>query len=317
MSNFFNKFRIPTLLGLAIILSGIVTGVFLVLKEQIFLSRAAPSLTPQSITLTNISDTTITISWQTSSAAPSFITFGQNSPSGQTVLDERDNPPAGGPKPRTAHSVTIKNLLPKTTYQFKIFSGKLASDSLKFTTASPIVNQTGFTPVIGSVMDGNSPLDDGIVYLSIQGATTQSALIKTGGNFLIPISQIRTTDLSDTFKLAEGATAKLTIYSEKGNSSAQFKLTPSSEPLPPIKLGQNVDLTTLPEKTPEPALIPKELDKFDLNKDGKINAADNAIILQNFGKNPKNLAADLNGDKVVNQKDLDLMSQKLKDLGSQ
>ena len=312
MSDFFNKFKIPTFLGLGIILIGIASGVFLVLREQTFLSKAAPTLTPQNITLTNISDDTITISWQTSSLAPSFITFGQNSPSEKTVLDERDE---NSPKPQIVHSVAIKNLLPKTTYQFKIFSGKLASDILKFTTASPIINQTGFTPIIGSVLDGNSPLDDGIVYLSIQGATTQSALIKEG-NFLIPLSQIRTTDLADTFKLAEGTTAKLTIYSEKGNSSASFKLKPSSRPLPSIKLGQNIDLI-IPEETPESIPIPKELDKFDLNSDGKMNAADNAIILQNFGKNPKNLEADLNGDKVVNQKDLNLMSERLKDLGSQ
>jgi len=37
MKNFLNKFRIPTLLGLAFITSGIVAGVFLTLREQSFI----------------------------------------------------------------------------------------------------------------------------------------------------------------------------------------------------------------------------------------------------------------------------------------
>jgi len=81
----------------------------------------------------------------------------------------------------------------------------------------------------------------------------------------------------------------------------------------PIKLGQNVDLTT----TEETLITTNDLDKYDLNSDGKTNAADNVIILQNLGKNPKNTRADINEDAVVDQKDLDLMSQKLKELGSQ
>ena len=59
------------------------------------------------------------------------------------------------------------------------------------------------------------------------------------------------------------------------------------------------------------------LTKYDLNGDGKINAADNAIILLNFGKNPKDKKADINEDGMVDQKDLELMSQKLEELSTQ
>lgn len=327
MTGFISKFKIPTILGLGIILLGIVAGVYLNLKEQIFLSQAAPNLTPQNITLTNITDSEAVISWQTNSPAASFITFGQNNPGEQTVLDDRDNPVPGstGPKPRLTHYVTLKNLLPKTNYQYKVVSGKIASNVEKFQTAQPLSVQTGFSPIIGSVLSGDSPLDDGIVYLSIPEATTQSALIKTGGNFLIPLAQIRKTDMTD-YQLTEGTTAKLTVHSDKGESNVLFKLKANSLPLPPVKLGQNIDLTT-PEETPPPTPTAKDLHKFDLNGDGKINAADNAIILQNFGPlreasnppagGPKDKRADLNGDGKVDQKDLDLMAQELKDLGSQ
>lgn len=316
MTEFINRFKIPTILGLGIILFGIAGGVYLVLREQVFLSQAAPNLTPKDVTFTNIAEDAVTISWQTNSATTSFITFGQNSPGEQTVLDDRDsNPPAGGPKPRLTHYVTLKNLLPKTNYQFKIISGKIISDIKWFETASPLTNQIVFPPIIGSVLDGDSPLESGVVYLSIPEATIQSSLIKGGGNFLIPLSQIRKIDLSD-YPLVAGTIAKLTIRSDKGEAQIIFKLKDNSTPLPPVKLGQNIDLTTT-EETPQPKVTANDLNKYDLNSDGKINAADNAIILQNFGKNPKDKKADINRDGVVDQKDLDLMTQKIKELGPQ
>lgn len=310
MRDFMNKFKIPTILGLGIIFLGIASGVYLILRDQIFLSQAAPNATAQNVTFSNITDTSAVVSWQTGSAVSSFVTFGQNNPSEQTVLDDRD----ANPKPHSIHYVTLKNLLPKTKYQLKITSGRNTSPTLQFETSEPLGNQAEFTPVIGSVINGDIPLQEGVIYLSLPGANTQSALIKKGGNFLIPVSQIAKADFSGTLPLTDNMPVKLTIRSDKGEASAQFSLKPNLSPLPPIKLGQNIDLT-LPEETPQPAL--GDLDKYDLNADGKINAADNAIILQNFGKKPKDKKVDLNGDGAVNQKDLDLMAQKIKDLGIQ
>lgn len=321
MMGFINKFKIPTVLGLSIILAGIAAGVYLNLKEQIFLSRAAPDLTPQNITLTNIAEDSVVISWQTNSASASFITFGQNNPAGQTILDDRDSG-AISPKPRLTHYVTLKNLLPKTVYQYKIVSGKIASNIESFQTAQPLTAQTGFAPVIGSVLDGDNPLEDGIVYLSLPETTLQSALVKTGGNFLIPLSQIRRNDLSD-YQLTEGTTAKLTIRSDKGETNVLFRLKTSSFPLPPVKLGQNIDLTN-PEETPSPTPSTTELKQFDLNGDGAINVNDYAILSACFGKRlnlvlPEGTSctkANLDENNAINQKDLDLMANEIEKLGS-
>ena len=305
MKDTFNKLKIPTILGLGIIVSGIVTGVFLVLREQIVISKASPDVTAQNITLSNITDNLVTVSYQTSVPASSFITFGQTGPSETTVLDDRDNQ---SPKPYSMHYFTIKNLLPKTTYQYKIISGKVSSDILKFTTAAPVASQAGFRPIIGSVLDKNQPLDQGVVYLLIAGATTQSAQVKNSGNFLIPLSDIRKSDLSDRFVLSEDTTVKLTVISAKGQANILLKLNTSNLELGPIKIGEDLDLT---------APSTKELNIYDLNGDCKTNAADNAIILQDFGplgeagKNPKNKKADLNKDGVVDQKDLDLMAKQI------
>lgn len=301
-----NKYKIPTLLGLGIIFFGISAGVYLVLREQTFLSRAVPNLTPQNITFTNITDDSVVVSWQTLAPVISFISFGQNNPQEQTNLDDRDRNPApsgAGPKAHLTHYTTLKNLLPQTDYQFKIISDKINSDILKLKTSMPLTGQTGFTPIIGSVLDGNTPLSDGIAYLSISGANSQSSLIKEGGNFLIPISQIRKDDLSDIFPATEDTVAKLTIISDKGSVNALFKLKASLKPLPPLRLGQDVDLTTPSTE--------KLNNRYDLNSDGKINSADNAIILDVINKKTTNNNADLNEDGKVDQKDLDLLAKQI------
>ena len=315
MTSFFNKFKIPTLLGLSVIFLGIIAGVYLSLKSQTsFITQAAPDIIPQNITLTNISDQSVTISWQTSQATPSFITLGISSPDEQTVLDDRDKT---SPSPRLNHYITIKDLQPQTTYLFKIISGKYQLETARFKTASTLVSQTNLNPVIGSVLDGETPINDGIVYLAITGSIPQSALIKTSGNFLIPLSKLAKSDLSESYQITGEEIGKLTVISGNGQSSAIFKLKISGQLLPPLKLGQNLDLTELeptPQSTPPPP-TKEELDKFDLNGDGQINANDHAIVLQNFGKNPKDKKADLNSDGVVDQKDVDLMAQKIKERG--
>lgn len=318
-----NKLKIPTILGLGIIVTGMVAGLYLNQKNTVFLSQAAIDAVPKNITLTNTTEDSATISWQTDSEAASFITFGQNSPKEQTALDDLDLLAATRPRPRFTHYVTLKNLLPKTSYQFKVISGRISSEITRFETASPLSSQTGFTPIIGSVLNENTPLDEGNVYLSIPGAITQSAPIKMEGNFLIPLSSIRKADLSDVYQLTEDITAKLTVISGKGNANLLFKLRASSTSLPPIKLGQNIDLTTI-EPT-SPPITSTQLNEYDLNKDGQINTADYAIVSSCFGKKPTtilpgNIACnktDINGDGKTNQKDLDLMSQKLSDPGFQ
>jgi len=298
--SFGNKFKIPTLLGLGIIVLGIGVGVFLVLREQTFLSSAAPSQTPQNIAVSNIEDASAVVSWQTTSPALGFVTFGQQDEGEQTALDDRDTQK---PQVHLIHYVTIKNLLPKTLYKYKTISGKLTSKVLTFTTASPIT-ASEFRPVIGSALDQEKPLDEGIAYLSISDALIQTALIKNLGNFLIPLSQVRKSDLSDIYPLSQATQAKLTVTSANGQAVAVFNLKNEGVNLPPLKIGQTLDLTT-PELTPNPtpSPTPNKLQFYDLNGDGKINAADYSIALKNRGKKINNI--------LIDQQYLDLMNKQI------
>ena len=298
MKNFLTKFKIPTLLGLGVILIGIGVGVFLSLREQIFLSGAAPSQEPQNIKVSNIEDSSISLSWQTSSPSLGFVTFGQQDPGEQIVLDDRDNKV---PQSHQLHYVTLKNLLPKTSYQYKIVSGKIITKVFNFTTASVTTTQTGFNPVIGSVLDGKKSIDEGIAFLSISDATIQSSLVKNFGNFLIPLSSLRKQNLSDIYSLSSDTAAKVTIIGANGEVSAVFNIKPNGVNLPPLILGQNIDLTT-PEITSTPTPNPTDLSIYDLNKDGKINSADYSLAQKNNGKKISSVRSDLTTDRIIDDK---------------
>lgn len=304
-----HKFRIPTLFGLGLITVSIGLGVYLVAQKQNLFVQASLNQTPQNVTISNIEDSKVTISWQTPNPVSTIITYGINSDGEQTALDDRD----GSEKPRTNHYVTLEKLTPQTNYQYKIISGKSSLTS-KFTTAKVATTQNGFIPIIGTVSEDNQPLQDGIVYLNIDNAVTQSALIKNSGNFIIPLSLIRDAALDSIYVPQEDTTGKLTIFSDKGSATVVTKLS-NNQPLGPIKIGDNLDLTQTQitaTPTPTPQTNP-DLIKFDLSNDSLISTADYAIILKNFGNSPQEKRADINGDGVVNQKDLAEMSKKIND----
>lgn len=308
MKDFLNKFKIPTLLGLSLILVGIGVGVFLVLREQIFLSNAATSSQPENINVSNIEDSSVSISWQTSSASFGFITYGQNNPTEQTVLDDRDSKTL---QLHNLHYVTLKNLLPKTTYQYKVVSGKSTSDTLKFTTGSTIDDQNGFRPIIGSVLADKAPLAEGVAFLSIADAVVQSSLIKNLGNFLIPVSQIRKNDLSAIYPLTNTTLAKVTVFSLKGQATVLFTIKQDGITLPALTVGQTLDLTT-PEATSTPTpILGENLEIYDLNNDNFVNVNDYSLALKNKGKKVKSIRVDLKTDRIVDQSYLNELTKQI------
>ncbi len=307
----FIKLRIPTLLGLAIIIFGLAAGVYLVLQRETKATQVSAQEVPQNIVITNLESTSATISWQTPIKTLGRVSFGKNSDSEKVALDDRDSK---GPVARRLHYVNLKDLSPKTEYIFKVISGKFVSqDILKFTTASEDSSQNGYQPVIGSVVSETTPISDGVVYLSAEGMTDQSSLIASRGNFIVPLSLARSEDLSGVFRPQMGQTGKIKVVTEEGQlASATFNITKDSISIGPLKIGNNINFvssrsTTLPAPTPQPSFIPT----YDLNADKKLNASDYSIMLNNLGKNPKDKRTDLNNDGVVEQKDLKLMQDEI------
>lgn len=302
----FTKLRIPTLLGLAIIILGTAAGVYGVLRQETTNSNVYAQEIPQNIVITNVTQESVTVSWQTPVPTLGYITFGKNSTNEQTALDERDKEST---KQHKLHYVNLQGLDPEATYQFKIVSGRFVSqESLRLTTAATDVSQNGFKPVIGNVVLEDEPLLEGIIYLSVDDMNDQSALLGSFGSFIIPISLAQKVDLSGIFQPNSGTSGKLKVISEDGGiASATFNFAKDSEPLGTLKIGTNINFTAAQEPSPSPKPAGSPRVRFDLNEDGILNASDYSIMLSNLGRNPKDKRTDLNSDEVVDQKDLKIM----------
>jgi len=114
--------RLPTIVGLLLVLTAITGGVVLIKKGPNLFLRAAPELTPTQIKITNVNDTSFTISWITDEATSGFIKYGLDKNPNFTAADDRDQL-SGNTESFLTHHVTVKNLKPSTTYFFKIGSG--------------------------------------------------------------------------------------------------------------------------------------------------------------------------------------------------
>src|SRR5438045_3679344 len=89
MNNFWNK-RIPTLLALFLIIVGIATTSYLTVIGVIPFGNAAPEENPQEVRITNISDSSFSVTYKTDTSVIGSIEYGIDSSFGQVALDDRD-----------------------------------------------------------------------------------------------------------------------------------------------------------------------------------------------------------------------------------
>jgi hypothetical protein len=303
--------RIPTIVGLGVLIIGLAAGVWAVNQRQVIKSQASPSEQPNKISVANVADTSVSIFWFTNSPATGFIKAGVGSALDQIYKDDQDF--GSSPRPRTIHFVTLNGLQPSTTYNYKIFTsdndgGFPAKSFNSFTTVSSNNNQP-LAPLIGVITDAvYQPAGGALVELQIPNAQPLAAITKSSGNFIIPLSNLRTTDLSQSFSFESGVKSTMIITKDGGQTVLNIPLPYTAQTLPPIVLGQNQSFFD-PSPSPTPTTLPLT---YDLNHDGIVNTLDLSVVIQNRGKNPKNKAADINHDGVVDEKDINALTEMIK-----
>lgn len=314
--------KIPTLIGLGVLLIGLAGGVFLTTENQILKTRAAASLTPKNVNVYNLSASSAAIFWQTDEAATGFVQAGASQmPSNKsTYRDDRD---ISTPQPHKLHFVTLTNLTPNTIYYYQIYSGEIIypNTPATFTTLSP-TETLDWNPVVGIILEtSNRPIDEALVILELENAQKLATITKTGGNFIMPLSNLRDANLIKSFSGNNTPhKAKLIISSPQSSSQVSIFIPSENPSLPPVLLGKDTDLTqNSTQQKPTTIPISVEIQKYDLNSDGIINATDLSIILKNFGdiKNNASVSAekqkvDLNKDGAIDQKDVNLILPYLK-----
>lgn len=237
--------KIPTIFGVIVLVLGIVAGVFLVQSDKIFKTNASPEAVPQQVRITNITDTSFTVSWITDKQTQGFISFGQSNSLGISI-QQQSTLPAG----TFTHHVVVDNLKTQTTYYFKIGSGKDLFDNngqnYQTKTATPLSDAPPQDIIFGNVnTDSGSPAIQTVVYLNILGVTPISALTDNQGKWSVPISTARNTSLSSFAKYSPDSTIE--IFAQSGNNkiaTAKIKVA-DAHPTPNIIIGQNHNFTNI------------------------------------------------------------------------
>lgn len=321
--------KIPTIIGLSIILLLIASGIWFYIdtKQQTELEKA--QFIPQNIQFVNVTPTNIGLIWETSRKSTGTLKFSQshnlNNPI--TRIGELIKIPLTTPvysavdvrdilenDTRNTHFVSMKNLSPNTTYYYQIINNDfifpnqpMLIKTLPSSNQQPnLLNQ----PIRGTVVDENSnPITNAIVKLKVKGAAPLANYTGKNGNFIITTEELRSDNLKNFYKIENGTLATLTVLYNDLSSEVLLRLNDTPELLPPIVIGRNFDFNEIEASVSAKPNFNLQKINYDLNNDQVINSLDRAIVNQNLGPNPKNPNADFNKDGIVNNIDLELITK--------
>ena len=245
MKNSLWQKRIPTLLGIILIIVGIGITTYLARNGAIITTKAGPSEVPQNVRITNITDTSLTVSYTTDAQVIGSVNYGKDKSLGQITLDDRDD--NGNISPRFIHYVTLKNLNPGTTYLFSITSDAQSylkdKNPYEVSTGPSIGNSTDESSLIkGSVVYPKLRSKEAIVYITSEGSNTISTLAKDDGSYSSLLNMLRDKDLSSYFGFNENTVFSMLVIGQGATSNITFTI-PSSKELPPITLSEDFDFT--------------------------------------------------------------------------
>lgn len=251
LTDFLSK-RIPTLLGILFLAGGLGVGIYVVNQGTGgFLPKASPESTPKNVKITNITDSSFSISFLTDSATPGYVKYGTEANKlQQQTSDDRDQL-SGSVGQFTTHHITLRNLTPATPYYVAIgtASREIYTDNGKpymITTAPKIGGAPEALTAYGSVVTkASTPASDSIVYLSVDGASPLSTLVKSSGSWAIPLSTARTKALSSYVSTTPETNVDIFVQGKESSNIATAKVTVAkTQPVATITLGQQgVDLS--------------------------------------------------------------------------
>ena len=240
--SFMNR-KIPTVLGLVILIAGLIVGVILVNSRTSLQTKAGPTESPKNIKITNKGSNSISISWTTDVPMTGYLRYSEDpvkitSPAG----DVRDQI-SGTSQSYTSHYVNITGLNPNKQYYFNIGSGSQTYNDngkpFQFRTFDNISSPPEDV-ISGKIINADTTAVNGaIVFLELNGIEPMSAITKSDGTWRINISSART----DAGKIPEidKETTVLSLFVQAGTSGTATALTntKNARPVPDITLGKN------------------------------------------------------------------------------
>lgn len=255
--------KIPTTVGILLVV--LIVGAFAVGSESYFrtTTTASGSIQPAGVQITNTSDTTFTVSWTTQLAATGALSIS-SSRGTQIVFDDQDTSAVttGAKKGQgkyITHSVTFRAAVPDTDYNITILSNgkKNLNGDVPYTahTGPLLTTASGnLEPAYGTVVtETNQPISGALVYLTLEGGQTLSAVSKPSGTWLIPLNLARTQDLTSYLPVTDRMTETIIVRSA-GQEANALTDTLNDSPVPNMVPGKTYDFRKLNAKAPSPPL---------------------------------------------------------------
>lgn len=241
--------RIPTLAALFLTFLGIWVTLFMVQKGVSVISQASPDTIPRNIQVTNVTDSSFTVSFTTTDKTIGAVSLLENDSLNTLILDDRDKP-TGSQKAYSSHHITVPNLKPNSLYKFSLLANSetILDKGKPFSvTTSPKVNVPPpiQNPLFGKVLEPNgASAEDALIYVSIEGAQKISALSKKNGEYIIPTNSILDSSLSRYLTLSPSTSLTLEFF-QNGMYSKIALLYKDAASIPPINLSQNYNFNQL------------------------------------------------------------------------
>ena len=250
--------RIPSILGLVVLIAGLAGGAVLVQQRQQVQPRAAAGGEPIDLAIANISDQSFSVSWTTAEKVTGRALLGT-----RWINDVRDTQTKM--LESTTHFVTVDGLAAAKGYEFRVESGGRQYDSqgkpFSVTTAASLAGSLPAADMAQGIVrtGGGTGAAGAIVYAQLPGGQLLSALTADSGNWVIPLSTNRIADLSGWLSYDRTAT----VYTIRADGGAGGKATATvitgiDQPVPPIGLGQNYDFRQQGQENKEEGRRKKE-----------------------------------------------------------
>ncbi|MEK6882728.1 MAG: fibronectin type III domain-containing protein, partial [Nanoarchaeota archaeon] len=198
-------------LMLMVLFIGVVLGVYLVGKQTKIFSQAALPKTPQNVIISNITDSSFTLSWTTQESTFGYVAYGKTEPLDNISLDDRDSSDS---QKRFTHFITIKNLDPETDYLFrlgsddKVYSRNNSSYTIK-TLKTPKNQKLASSKVFGTVKtSGDGSEGNALVYVRYRN-NLLSAVTNPDGTYAVELNISRNQDLDEYIPVEEDDELKM------------------------------------------------------------------------------------------------------------
>jgi len=268
------KKRIPTILGLIILIVSLVAGVLLFGDGTgLFTPRATPETTPKNIKLSNVTDKSFTVSFYTEEETIGFIKYGTDANDiKQQASDDRDQL-SGVVKPYRLHHVTVRGLEPNKNYYYLLGTGNNAT----FDDAdNPYQIQTALNPgnaspnnqtIYGTITQANGqPGEGALVFVTLEGAGVLSTVVKSSGSWAISLANAFNLNLNDYANVDADSTLSIKVQGVDLDSITNRVLSVvEAQPAPDIVMGQEAKsesedaLTTRDELLANTSREPEEI----------------------------------------------------------